>query len=351
MTGGLSDIGTPGRGLLDVAAPIAECFDLGLIDLDGVTYRGADPVEYAAASLTSARAAGMSLVFVTNNASREPESVSDQLTSLGIPAEPDEVLTAAQACARYLGEFVAPGATVLVIGGPGIHTAVREAGYRVVSSADENPAAVAQGFGPEVGWQQLAEAAYAVSHGAVHVASNLDLSLPTARGYAPGNGSLVRAVVAATGVEPVSAGKPSPAMYRMAVEAHGAERVLIVGDRLDTDLAGARSGGYIGLHVLTGVSTARDAVLAHPGERPHLVVSDLRGLLEAHRAPIQDSLGWWTCEESSARVVRGILEFSGDTDVMSVHSVRAACAAVWSAVDSGEAVDEASVPDFGVTAR
>ncbi len=346
----LPDLDDLGPGLLDVPGVVATAFDLGLIDLDGVAYRGADPVEHASESLVRARQQGLPLIFVTNNASREPQSVASQLTALGIPTDSAGVLTAAQACARYLGEFVPAGSVVLVVGGAGIRTAVREAGYRVVDSADEHPAAVAQGFGPEVGWQHLAEAAYAIAQGAVHVASNLDLSLPTARGYAPGNGSLVRAVVAATGVEPVSAGKPSPAMYRMAVDAQNARRPLVVGDRLDTDLAGARSGGYVGLHVLTGVSTARDDVLAKPGERPHLIVRDLRGLLEPHRAPLPGPEGWWVCGESAARITDGSLELS-EADGPSIEAVRAACAASWAAVDDGVILDEASVPELALSAR
>ena len=100
----------------------------------------------------------------------------------------------------------------LVVGGAGLVTAVQQAGYTVVDSADDEPEAVAQGFAPDLGWVQLAEAAYAIQRGAWHVASNLDLSLPTARGFAPGNGSLVGAVRAATGVVPDSAGKPAPTM-------------------------------------------------------------------------------------------------------------------------------------------
>src|SRR5690606_25104509 len=160
------------------------------------------------------------------------------------------VMTAAQACAALLTTRLDPGAKVLVVGGKGLVTAVRAAGFEVVGSADEEPDAVAQGYAPEVGWTQLAEAAYAVGRGAWHVASNLDLSLPTARGFAPGNGALVGAVRAATGVVPDSAGKPSPTMYRLAVERAAASRPLVIGDRLDTDLAGARGGGYPGLHVL-----------------------------------------------------------------------------------------------------
>jgi len=335
-----------------IAAPVApaEAYDLALVDLDGVAYRGHEPIPHAADGLTGARDRGMRLVFVTNNASREPESVADQLTGLGIPTTPGEVMTAAQAAAQLLRTRLEPGERVLVVGGAGLRTAVRQAGFVVVESADDEPSAVAQGFAPEVGWAQLAEAAYAVQRGAWHVASNLDLSLPTARGFAPGNGSLVGAVRAATGVTPDSAGKPEPTMYHMAVERAGARQALVVGDRLDTDLAGARSGGFVGLHVLTGVSSARDDVLARPGERPHLIGADLRALHETHPAPEQSAEGWWVCRDASARVVDGRLEVGrggADSDAARLDEVRAACAAAWAAVDAGVELDASSVPELG----
>lgn len=333
-------------GLIGSSTPLVDRYDLALVDLDGVAYKGHEPIEHASASLTSARERGMRLVFVTNNASREPESVADQLTGLGIATAPAEVMTAAQAAAQLLLTRLPQGSRVLVVGGAGLVTAVREAGYEVVTSADDEPAAVAQGFAPEVGWKQLAEAAYAIEHGAWHVASNLDLSIPTAHGIAPGNGSLVAAVRAATGVTPDSAGKPAPTMYHMAVERAGAREALVIGDRLDTDLAGARTGGFAGLHVLTGVSSARDDVLAVPGERPHFIGADLRSLLEAHPEPQATADGWWTCRDASARVVDGSLQLGRGSTTGDIDVVRAACAAAWAAVDAGGSVDPASVPEL-----
>jgi len=320
----------------------AKTFDLALVDLDGVAYRGHEPIDHAATSLVAARAAGMSLVFVTNNASREPEDVAAQLTSLDIPTAPDEVLTAAQAAAALLAARLAPGDRVLVVGGKGLRTATAQAGFTVVDSADDGPVAVVQGFSPDLGWRQLAEAAYAVAGGAWHVASNLDLSLPTDRGFAPGNGALVGAVVHATGVTPDSSGKPSPAMYELAIDRHGARTPLVVGDRLDTDLAGARAGGIPGLHVFTGVSSPRDAVLAAPHERPHLLGADLRALHEPHPEPITGPEDWWVCRESAARVRSGELELDGS----GIDLVRAACAAAWAAADDGAPVDPAKVGDL-----
>ncbi|MFI2751800.1 HAD-IIA family hydrolase [Cellulomonas sp. P22] len=341
-------------GLLGSDVPLAVRYDLALVDLDGVAYRGHEPIEGAAEGLGGARELGQRLVFVTNNASREPESVAAQLSGLGIPTEPDEVMTAAQAAAEVLTTRLARGAKVLVVGGAGLVTAVRAAGFTVVTSADDEPEAVAQGFAPELGWAQLAEAAYAVQRGAWHVASNLDLSLPTARGFAPGNGALVGAVRSATGVEPSSAGKPAPTMYRLAVERAGATSPLVIGDRLDTDLGGARAADYPGLHVLTGVSTARDDVLAAPGERPTYIGADLLSLLDAHPEPQVAAEGWWTCRSAAARVHDGRLELHGAAAVDGasredrVDLIRAACAAAWSAADAGEVLDPTSVPDLDV---
>ncbi|MFI2102697.1 HAD-IIA family hydrolase [Isoptericola sp. NPDC019693] len=331
--------------LSGTAVPLAAAHDLALVDLDGVAYKGHLPIPHAADSLTAARTAGLRLVFVTNNASREPEEVAAQLTGLDIPTAADEVMTAAQACAALLRTRLEPGAKVLVVGGAGLRTAVAGAGLTIVDSADDAPDAVAQGYAPGLGWSDLAEAAYAVAGGARHVASNLDLSLPTARGFAPGNGALVGAVVAATGVEPDSAGKPSPTMYRLAVDRAGAERPLVIGDRLDTDLAGARTGGYPGLHVLTGVSTARDAVLAEPGLRPDYVGADLRALHEPHPRPEPADQGWWTCAGRAARVVDGALELDGQGP-RGIDVIRAACAAAWDAADRGRPAAASTVPEL-----
>ena len=138
-------------GLIGSAEPLASTYDLALVDLDGVAYRGHQPIEHAAASLESARALGMSLLFITNNASREPEEVAAQLTALDIPTTADEVLTAAQAAAALLATRLAPGDRVLVVGGKGLRTATDLAGFTVVDSAEDDPVAVVQGFSPEIG--------------------------------------------------------------------------------------------------------------------------------------------------------------------------------------------------------
>ncbi len=331
--------------LLGTDRPLAEVYDLALVDLDGVAYRGKEPIEHAADGLAGARAAGMDVVFVTNNASREPESVAAQLRGLDIPSEAADVMTAAQAAAAVLAERLDPGSKVLVVGGAGLVTAVSAAGLTVVATAQEGPVAVVQGFSPDLGWSDLAEAAYAIGRGAWFVASNLDLTLPTEHGFAPGNGALVAAVQAATGVVPVSAGKPEPTMYQLAVARRGGRNPLVVGDRLDTDLGGAQAAGYAGLHVLTGVSDARDAVLAPPQQRPSYLGADLRSLLVAHRAPVRSG-DWWVAGDARARVVDGVLELDGPRRTVDV--ARAACAAAWDVADHGAPLAPDAVPALDV---
>lgn len=330
--------------LLGSERPLFEAFDAALVDLDGVTYKGPHAIATAPPALASAREHGMKLIYVTNNASREPETVADHLSELGIPTAPHEVLTAAQAAAALLTEHVAPGARVLIVGGAGLHTAVRAAGYEVVASAADEPDAVVQGFAPEVGWKDLAQATYAIQAGAVYIASNLDLTLPTEHGMAPGNGSLVGVVTTATGVTPHSAGKPQPTMFHLAAQRLSAQRPLAIGDRLDTDLQGARAAGYPGLMVLTGVNDGKDALLAPPHQRPSFIGRDLSCLAEPHPVPTFDGTRWFV-DDAQARVIDGQLVVEGGT---AINRVRVACAAGWAALDAGKALEVGTLPLLGV---
>lgn len=304
--------------------------DLLVLDLDGVVYVGPDAVPGAVEALTAASQAGVVLRYVTNNASRTPAEVAAHLRRLGVPARDSEVVAASQAAARLVAEKTGPGAAVLAVGGPGVAAALRAEGLTVVTSADDRPEAVVQGYGPDVGWPQLTEAALAVRGGALWVATNLDATLPTPRGPAPGNGSLVAAVRTATGAEPLVAGKPEPALFRLA--AAGARSPLVIGDRLDTDVAAARRAGMRSLLVLTGVTGPDELLRAAPDERPDLVCVDLRGLRQPP-AVAQRVAGAWECGGSRAEVVDGTLHVGGDGDP--VDALRAAAAAAWDAADSG----------------
>lgn len=260
------------------ATTLLTSYDALLVDLDGVVHLGPRPVPGAAEALSQARAAGLHIVYVTNNASRTAAEVAASLTSFGVDATAEEVLTSSMAAADELAGRLPPGARVLVAGGPGLREPVVQAGLVPVTSADDEPVAVVQGWSPDLTWALLAEAAVAVRRGAMWIATNTDATLPSPRGPLPGNGAMVAAVAFATGTEPVAVGKPQPGLFRSAAQRAGARRPLVIGDRLDTDIAGAGAAGFDSLLVLTGVSSPDDLVAAAPPLRPTYVGHDLAAL-------------------------------------------------------------------------
>lgn len=317
--------------------PLSEAYDVALLDLDGVVYLGGAAVPEAPEALAEARRRGMRLAFVTNNASRSPSAIVAELTGLGVPADPAEVVTSAQAAAHLIADRVPAGSPVLVVGGIGLRLALRERGLRPVSTAAERPAAVVQGYGPGVDYGLLTEAALAVRAGAWYVASNADATLPTPRGLQPGNGSLVQVIVTATGTKPVVAGKPEPPLHAETVARTGAKRPLVVGDRLDTDIQGAVRVGADSMLVLTGVTGPADAVLAPPHRRPAYLAHDVASLLEPH-PPVTATGDEFRCGGWTARR-RGVPESQDEQGARleiagagaAIDGLRALCAAAWSA--------------------
>jgi HAD superfamily hydrolase (TIGR01450 family) len=267
------------------ARPLTEVYDVALLDLDGVVYLGPDVIPGVPKALAAARARGTRLAFVTNNAARTPAAVADHLTELGIAAEAQEVVTSAQAAAHFLADRLPPGSRILVVGTTGLQEALRERGLEPVDDAQGAVAAVVQGYSPDMNWRLLAEGAIAINRGVPWVATNLDPTVPSPRGPLPGNGSLVAALRHATGASPVVTGKPDPTMHRESVQRSRAQRPIVVGDRLDTDIEGANAVGCASLLVLSGVTTARDLVAAPARLRPTYLARDLGGLLVPHPEP------------------------------------------------------------------
>jgi glycerol 3-phosphatase-2 len=308
-------------------------YDVALLDLDGVVYVGPDAVPGVPAALAAARDAGMRLGFVTNNAARTPEEVAAHLTELGVPADVADVITSSQAAATVVAELFASGARVLPVGGPGVAAALTAAGLTVVDRAEDDPVAVVQGYGREVGWAQLAEAVVAVRNGARHVATNTDATIPSPRGPLPGNGAMVGVVRDVTGVQPLVTGKPDPAMHSECVRRTGALRPLVVGDRLDTDIEGARAAGAASLLVLTGVTDPRALLAARPDHRPDLLSPDVGGLLVTHPAVTGEAPAWrcggWTARHAEGDDVL-VLEGAGEDDGDGLDGLRALCVAHWS---------------------
>jgi glycerol 3-phosphatase-2 len=266
---------------------LAEKYDCLLFDLDGVIYRGSHAVNGAVKALDRCAASGLRSVYVTNNASRSAGEVAAHLRSLGIILADSDVVTSPQAAVSLLPEYVPEGSAILVIGGAGIDTVLIEHGYRPVRSMDENPAAVMQGFSPHVTWADLAEAAYAIESGLPWIATNPDLTFPTDRGVAPGNGSLVAAVANAVGREPdAMAGKPETPLLEEALRRCGMSHGLMIGDRLDTDVRGGSAAGLATLLVLTGVHEVADLLGAAGLDQPDYVGVDL-GVLHEEYPPVE----------------------------------------------------------------
>ena len=266
-------------------ARLVDQYDLVIFDLDGVVFLGHEPIGGAVEALNGLAKHGPPIAYATNNASRRADDVASLLVSMGISASPSEVVTSAQASARLIADRLDPASAVLVVGGSALHDEISGVGLTPVTSAEPQPAAVVQGYAPEVGWTQLAEATVAIRRGAWWVATNADSTLPSARGPLPGNGALVAALRTALGRAPDAiVGKPEPKLFTVAAARAGAAKPLVVGDRLDTDIEGAVRAGMDSLLVLTGVTSPDDLLGAPDGMRPTWVATDLRALADADAA-------------------------------------------------------------------
>ncbi len=292
--------------LLTSTEPLATAYDLAMLDLDGVVYIGHEAVDGAAGHIARARAAGMRVAFITNNASRSAAVVAEHLRDLGVTAQPADVVTSAQAASRLVVQRFGAGARVVCLGGPGLQSALDEAGL-VAVDVEAEAVAVVSGYGPELLWRDIMHAAVRIRDGLPWVATNTDLTIPTTYGVAPGHGVLVQMVERFAGVTPEVAGKPARPLLDETVRRVGGRRPLMVGDRLDTDIEGARNAGVDSLLVLTGVTGLADLVAARPEERPTYVAVDLGGLTQAHAAPERTADGWrsggWSGRVSDGRLV------------------------------------------------
>jgi glycerol 3-phosphatase-2 len=318
-------------GLIDHYAAV-------VCDLDGVVYRGPEAVDHAVTALT---ALTVPIVYATNNASRPPEEVAAHLTDLGLHVTGRDVVTSSQAGAVALSRLLPAGSTILAIGGVGVREALRHHGFTAVTpqqardEPDVDVAGVLQGYGLLVTAADLAETAYAVSAGAVWVATNTDATLPTHRGTAPGNGTLVSAVQRATGLDPLVVGKPNAPLYALCAQRLGREpaQVLAVGDRLDTDVAGAVAAGMDSVLVLTGVDSVTSLAVAPPARRPTYLLQDLRALSEPY-VPAEADDGWWVCGGERRRVVDGAWDVA--TSGSPIEAARAGMASLHEALDHAD---------------
>ncbi|THV29621.1 HAD-IIA family hydrolase [Glycomyces paridis] len=315
---------------------LAGAYDQALLDLDGVVYLLHEPIPEAAATIAALPGLDCEPVFVTNNASRSPETVADALRGMGVPAEAAQVLTSAQVVAEILRDRLAPGDPVLVTGSQALAAAVEAEG---LTTTDDPKAAkgIAYGMVPTVTWRDLADLTLAARGGAVWVATNLDATLPTPDGPLPGTGALAGAISAALGRGPdVIAGKPEPGIYRAATARRPGGTAVMVGDRPDSDIEGANRAGLDSLLVFTGVASPLEALALPPEQRPTYLGWNLGALTEPHPEPQWndavdriDCGGWTATLETGPAGAEIRLRGEG----AELDAWRALCELSWAAAD------------------
>jgi HAD superfamily hydrolase (TIGR01450 family) len=311
-----------------VADNLIHPFDTLLADLDGVVYEGTLAIHGAVEAINKAQSMGKTVGYVTNNSSRKPETIADQLNAFGLHVQPGDIISSGQTGVELLATLIPAGAKVLVVGGEGLRKRVVDAGFALVESSDDHPAGVIQGFAPDVAWRNLAEAAFSIQNGAKWVATNSDWTLPQEKGLAPGNGTLVSAVHTAVGILPQVAGKPEPAIFHTAVSVLESKAPLFIGDRIDTDIVGANRAGIPSALVLTGVSTRKELLGIAPEGRPTFILGNLSELHRPYQAPKATKYGF-SCEGSKVELLTNRVRVV-DGDPKSLGALKAACAVIWS---------------------
>ena len=266
---------------------------LVIFDLDGVIYRGLEPIDGARELVAALHEARVAVRFATNNSMVAREGYVQRLRQMGIPTAVDEIVTSTSATIEHLHRH-APGVrSVLAIGADGMEAELRAAGLSVVMAGDPSMAdhaggplegtfdAVIVGLDPHLDYRRLAVGMRALLDGARFIATNADTRYPTAVGFLPGAGSIVAALATASGVTPEVIGKPSPAMFDAILEASGVSplEAVVIGDNPDADVVGAHRAGCAAILVLTGVADAAVAATLDGERRPDAIASDPAAVL------------------------------------------------------------------------
>jgi 4-nitrophenyl phosphatase len=252
-----------------------------ILDMDGVVWKSDAPIGDLSATFQRIRERGLKFVFATNNGTRTPESYQQKLRDLGVEIQPEQVVTSALAVASMLARKYPQGTKIFMIGEDGIRIALEEKGFEILSVENAPEAqAFVMGIDRTISFQKVAEATLLVRAGIPFYTTNTDRTFPTPRGEIPGSGSWLAVVTSATGVEPIIAGKPFPYMMELALERLGAknEEALVVGDRLETDVAAGQAVGCPTAVVLSGVSTRAEAEAWKPS--PTLIAESLADLVK-----------------------------------------------------------------------
>jgi 4-nitrophenyl phosphatase len=260
--------------------PIPENIKALILDMDGVVWRGDAPIGDLAAIFQRIRERGLKFVFATNNSTKTSEQYVAKLKEFGVEVEPWQVVTSSQAAARAMAQTYPQGTKALVIGEDGLRVPLEQEGFEIVSleSAPEAQVVV-MGMDRGVSFEKISEATLLIRKGARFYATNMDKTFPTPRGQIPGAGAWASVIITATNVEPIVAGKPFPFLMELSLEKLGTkkEETLVVGDRLETDIAAGQRVGCRTALVLSGVSTKEQAENWNP--KIDMIASDLATLI------------------------------------------------------------------------
>jgi phosphoglycolate/pyridoxal phosphate phosphatase family enzyme len=259
-------------------------FDAFIFDLDGVIWRGHSAIPGAAEGVSRLRAAGRRTFFCTNNSSLSRSDFVCRLRAIDVPCEADDIFTSAHATALYLKREMPPGFSAYVVGGPGLINALQGIGAQIHTGDDESPVdVVVAGIDRQFSYDKLRIAQAHLLRGAKLSATNRDATFPVEGGIVPGAGSIIAAIQTASSIVPLTIGKPEPLMLRLIVDSFGldASRTVMVGDRLDTDIACAHRAGLQGWLVETGVHSRQQGEAASGDERPDAIFHNLPALCEA----------------------------------------------------------------------
>lgn len=249
-----------------------------ILDMDGVLWKGESPLSGMPVFLEFLRSQSIRFLLATNNASLTPEQYVQKLAGMGAQVNSGEVITSALATAQYLQSILQPGDRIFVIGEDGVRTALSNAGFTVSEIDELHAACVVCAMDRGLSWQKLANATINLRNGARFIGTNPDTTFPTERGIAHGNGAILAALTAASGISPTIIGKPFPILFQMAQASLGLsiESIASIGDRLETDILGSLNAGIPSILVLTGVTNRED--LKASVIQPTWVVPDLSSL-------------------------------------------------------------------------
>jgi 4-nitrophenyl phosphatase len=253
-----------------------------ILDMDGVLWRDQQPIGDLPMIFSRIESLGLKVTLATNNATLSVESFREKLTGFGVRLELWQIINSAQAAANYLKIKFSLGGSVYVIGEEGLLAELARAGFY----PGEHPLAVIVGLDRKVTYAKIEMASHLIRSGVPFIATNPDRTLPTPDGLIPGAGAIVAAIEAATDIQPTIIGKPSPEIYRIAMQRMSSEpdTTLVVGDRLETDIAGAQKIGCQTALVLSGVSTREQAARWQPA--PDYLAPDLSSVIDSFESMI-----------------------------------------------------------------